>query len=98
MTIGQKALAKLHHHHPHRIRVNHLNDEESKIYLALTHGGQVEAGDLTARREWIETPERIHWRRETERLAKELGKSSYVAELEAKALHNAKKLEYLVLN
>ena len=95
--IGQEDLAKLHHHHPHRIRVSNLNAEEREIYDAFTRGGKVAKGDLTARLEQVETPKRIHWRHETEKLAKALRKQDYVADLEEKARRNAKKFEYLVI-
>ncbi|HEX6904359.1 MAG TPA: hypothetical protein VF789_31920 [Thermoanaerobaculia bacterium] len=96
LTITQKSLARVHRHHPHRIRADQLADEEKEILAALKAGGTVQPG---THKVWLQRrtfQKQIRWRHEAEQLAKKLEMPTYVEDLEKEAAKTKKVVEYLV--
>lgn len=88
--ITQEVLAKVHHHHPHRIRMDRLNAEEQEIFKALRQREPVQDGTLKAHCEQAEYRPRINWHHEAKKLDPE-----YVKRLEEEKVP-PKKAWYLV--
>jgi len=95
-SITQESLAALHRHHPHRIRVDQLDDEERKIYDALKGGGEAQPGIHKVSLHKSTSQQRIYWRHEVEKLAEKLKMPTYIADLEEEARKTKKEVEYLV--
>jgi hypothetical protein len=94
--ITQKSLAKLHSHHPHKIRLDHLDKEERRILRALKSGSDIQPGAHKVSVQLLPVPKRIPWRRVAAELAEQLNKPTYISDLEKEAAKATKKFNYLV--
>lgn len=60
--IRQQLLDRVHNEHPHRIRIDHLNKDEQKIYDALLRGDKVERGPHSVRIETHPGRRSVPWK------------------------------------